>query len=122
MQCPRPWTRSADRAPLTACSGKDLEGLGEKVTWTTRLRADAALHGLAPAPSGRCGRPRLKGGGLPALKILAACAAFTPVMVTRYGKTTTIEAAVVTCLWYPVFGSRPVQVVQFREPLVGLSR
>lgn len=98
-----------------ACSGKDLRGLGEKITWTTRLRADAALHGLPPAPTGRRGRPRVKGDRLPALKILAARAAFTPVTVTRYGKTTTIEAAVVTCLWYSVFGSRPVQVVLIRD-------
>lgn len=98
-----------------AYSGKDLGGLGETITWTTRLRADAALHGLPPRRTGRRGRPRLKGDRLPALKILAARAAFTQVTVTRYGKTTTIEAAVVTCLWYSVFGSRPVQVVLIRD-------
>ncbi len=98
-----------------AYSGKDLGGLDDPITWTTRLRADAALHDLPPGPTGRRGRPRLKGGRLPALKILAARATFTHISVTRYGKTTTIEVAVVTCLWYSVFGSRPVQVVLIRD-------
>ena len=41
-------------------------------------------------------------------------AAFAPVTVTRYGKTVTVQAAVITCLWHPVFGSRRVQVVLIR--------
>jgi hypothetical protein len=46
---------------------------------------------------------------------LAATAAFTQVTVTRYGKTATIQAAAVTCLWHSVFGTRPVTVVLIRD-------
>ena len=35
------------------------------MTWTTRLRSNAALHGLPPERTGRKGRPRLKGNRLP---------------------------------------------------------
>jgi hypothetical protein len=96
-----------------AYSGKDLAGLDDNIT--SRLRKDAALSGLAPPPTGKRGRPKLKGSRLPALKILAARAAFTQVTVTRYGKTATVQAAVITCLWYSVFRSRKVQVVLIRD-------
>ena len=46
---------------------------------------------------------------------LAARAGFAPATVTRYGKTTTVHAAAITCLWYGVFGSRPVQVILIRD-------
>jgi hypothetical protein len=36
--------------------------------------------------------------------------------VSRYGTTTTVHTATITCLWYSVFGSRPVRVVLLREP------
>jgi hypothetical protein len=85
------------------------------VTWTTRLRKDAALYGLPPARTGKRGRPRTRGTGLPALDRLAATAAFTPVTVTRYGKTAVISAAAITCLWPSVFGTRTVTVVLIRD-------
>ncbi len=45
-----------------------------RVTWTTRLRVDAALYDLAPPRTGRCGRPRprRKGAQLSSLTTLAA--------------------------------------------------
>jgi hypothetical protein len=92
-----------------------LKKLPPRVTWTTRLRKDAALHGLPPARTGRRGRPRTKGDRLPSLAGLAATTAFTQVTVTRYGKTATISAAAVTCLWPSVFGPRPVTVVLIRD-------
>ena len=98
-----------------AYSGKDLAGLDDRITWTTRLRKDAALYDLPPARTGQRGRPKLKGDRLPALKILAARAAFTPVAVTRYGRTATVQAAVLHCLWYSVFGPRAVQVILIRD-------
>ena len=99
----------------SAYAGEELNKLGRQVTWTTRLRKDAALHRLPPARTGRRGRPRVKGGRLPALAGLAATAEFAPVTVTRYGKTATIQAATRTCLWYSVFGTRPVTVVLIRD-------
>jgi hypothetical protein len=97
-----------------AYAGKELKGLPRGITWTTRLRKDAALHQLPPGRTGKRGRPRARGARLPSLPELAATAAFVPVTVTRYGKTATIQAAAITCLWYGVFGSRPVQVILIR--------
>ena len=99
----------------SAYAGGELKGLPAGISWTTRLRKDAALHGLPPARTGRPGRPRVKGDRLPSLAGLAAAAEFSPVTVTRYGRTETVAAAVVTCLWYSVFGSRPVTVVIVRD-------
>ena len=82
----------------SAYAGKELKMLPPQATWTTRLRKDAALYGLPPQRTGQRGRPRQKGDRLPALAKLAAAAAFTEVTVTRYGKTTAISAAAVTCL------------------------
>ena len=98
-----------------AYAGKELRKLPGTVTWTTRLRKDAALHELPPPRTGRRGRPRVKGARLPALAALAAGAAFTPVTVTRYRKTATVQVAAFTCLWYSAFGSRPVQVILVRD-------
>jgi len=91
----------------SACAGGELKGLPAGISWTTRLRKDAALHGLPPERTGKPGRPRVKGDRLPSLARLAATAEFSQVTVTRYQKAETIQAAVVTCLWYSVFGSHP---------------
>lgn len=99
----------------SAYAGGELKGLPAGISWTTRLRKDAALHALPPARTGRPGRPRVKGDRLPSLAKLAATAEFAQVTVTRYGRTETIAAAVVTCLWYSVFGSQPVTVVIVRD-------
>lgn len=98
-----------------AYAGKELRKLPGTVTWTTRLRKDAALHELPPPRTGRRGRPRVKGARLPALAALAQAASFTPVTVTRYRKTAAVQAAAITCLWYSAFGSRPVQVILVRD-------
>jgi len=82
-----------------AYAGEELKKLPPGITWTTRLRKDAALYELPPARTGRRGRPRAKGVRLPSLDVLARPAAFAPVTVTRYGRTATIHAAAITCLW-----------------------
>jgi hypothetical protein len=97
-----------------AYAGKELRGLGAQVTWTTRLRKDAALYDLAPPRTGRRGRPRVKGTRLPALAAIAAAASFTEVTVTRYRRTATVRAATLTCLWHTVFGTQTVRVVLVR--------
>jgi len=99
----------------SAYAGQELKQLPGGVTWTTRLRANAALHGLAPERTGKKGRPRKKGDRLPALAKIAAAAAFSPVTVTRYGKTETIAACALTCLWYSVTGTAPVTVILIRD-------
>ena len=99
----------------SAYAGGELKKLPAGVTWTTRLRKDAALYGLPPQRTGRRGRPRTKGDRLPCPAKLAATTAFTQVTVTRYGKAATISAAAVTCLWPSVFGTRQVTVVLIRD-------
>ena len=49
----------------SAYAGGELKKLPAAVTWTTRLRKDAALNGLPPARAGRRGRPRTKGRPAP---------------------------------------------------------
>jgi hypothetical protein len=99
----------------SAYAGGELKKLPASVTWTTRLRKDAALYDLPPARTGKRGRPPEKGGRLPTLATLAVTTAFTPLTVTRYGKTAVLSAAAVTCLWPSVFGARPVTVVLIRD-------
>lgn len=99
----------------SAYAGQVLRGLPAAITWTTRLRANAALSELAPPRTGKRGRPRLKGEQLPDLKTLAAATGFTPTTVHRYGATVQVHAAGIVCLWYGVFGRQPVQVVLVRD-------
>jgi hypothetical protein len=99
----------------SAYAGKALRGLEARITWTTRLRSNAALYEPAPPRTGRRGRPRLKGKKLPRLAELAATNRFTATTVHRYGVTSTVQAATVRCLWYGVFGPQPVQVVLVRD-------
>ena len=99
----------------SAYAGDELKQLPDGVTWTTRLRANAALHDLPPARTGRKGRPRKKGDRLPALAKIAAGATFSQVTVTRYGKMETIAVHAFTCLWYSVTGTAPVTVILIRD-------
>jgi hypothetical protein len=99
----------------SAYAGKELKKLPAAVTWTTRLRANAALYALPPARTGRKGRPRKKGDKLASLRTIAKNAEFTQVTVTRYGKTETIAVAALTCLWYHVTGTVPVTVILVRD-------
>jgi hypothetical protein len=99
----------------SAYAGEELRRLPDGVTWTTRLRSNAALHDLPPERTGKKGRPRVKGGRLPSLAAIAAAAVFSQVTVTRYGKTETIAAAALTCLRYSVTGARPVTVILIRD-------
>jgi hypothetical protein len=99
-----------------AYPGGELRELPHQVSWTTRPRTDAALYDLAPSRTGKRGRPRTKDTRLGSLTTLADTTAFTPATVCRYGIPTTVGVATLPCLWYSVFGSRPVQVVLLREP------
>jgi len=98
-----------------AYAGKELAGLPKNVTWTTRLRKDAALYDLAPPRTGKRGRPALKGKRLPTLAALAKTLTFTETTVQRYRKTETVQIATLTCLWYSVFGPQHVQVILVKE-------
>jgi hypothetical protein len=99
----------------SAYAGEELKHLPPGVTWTTRLRANAALYGLPPARTGKKGRPRKKGDKLPSLTTIAKNAEFTQLTVTRYGKTETIAVFALTCLWYHVTGAEQVTVILIRD-------
>ena len=99
----------------SAYAGQELKQLPGGVTWTTRLRANAALHDLPPERTGKKGRPRTKGNRLPSLAKIAAAAEFSQVSVTRYGKAETIAVSAFTCLWYSVTGPAPVTVILIRD-------
>jgi hypothetical protein len=96
--------------------GKPLRGLPAHVTVTARLRADAALYAPAPPPTGRRGRPRVKGDRLPELIMLAGMTRYqwTAVQVRCYGKTLDREVLAIGCLWYRALGGQLVQVVLSR--------
>ncbi len=70
------------------------------MTVTCRLRRNAALCDLAPPPTGKRGRPRLKGKRLGTPADLAATASWREVTVTRYGRDEQIQAAQRRCLWH----------------------
>ena len=99
----------------SAYAGAELNKLPAQITWTTRLRKDAALCALPPQRTGKPGRPRAKGDRLPSLDKLAGTATWQTVTATRYRTAAVTQAAVITCLWYSVFGTRQVQVVLIRD-------
>lgn len=107
--------RRIDVVADSAYAGKALRALPQAVTWTTRLRSNAALYELAPPRTGRRGRPRTKGAKLPSLAALAEGATFSAVTVHRYGATATVQVSVTACLWYGVFGPQQVQVILVRD-------
>jgi hypothetical protein len=99
-----------------AYHGKALQDLPGRVTVTTRLPANAVLYALAPARTGRRGRPRTKGARLGNPTEIAAVAGWRQAVVTRYGRTETVEVAEVACLWYGAFGKRPGRLILVRDP------
>jgi hypothetical protein len=115
--------RHPDRQVHLACdgayAGKALRGLPQGVTVTTRLRADAALYQLPPPRRpGQRGRPRRKGARLAEPIVLAAQTSrvWQQATVACYGKPCTVELHSLVCLWYAVFGARPVRVILVRQP------
>jgi hypothetical protein len=117
--CQHLGTRRVDLVTDGAYAGRQLRDLPAQVTVTCRLRADAALHRLAPPRRpGTRGRPRTRGDRLPELTTLAGMVTtpFALLRVTRYGRHGLAAVACFTCLWPSVFSTRPVQVVLVRAP------
>jgi hypothetical protein len=100
-----------------AYASKAWQGLPDRVTLTTRMRANAAVFALAPPPTRKRGRPPLKGARLQSLAKLAADATFTPATVTiPGGRERTAHIHAFTCLWYGPFHTRAVKVILIRNP------
>ncbi|MGH9089407.1 MAG: transposase [Acidimicrobiales bacterium] len=87
-----------------------------RITLTSRLRSNAVIHGPKPPPTGRRGRPRVKGRrfGTPA-EIAARAKASEWQRLSGPGRGE-VCALVVKGLWHSVLGPRAVQVVIVREP------
>lgn len=98
-----------------AYHGPALRHLPCRITVTTRLPASAVLYDLAPPPTGKRGRPRLKGDRLGTPADLAATATFTTAQVRRYGRTDAVRTAEIRCLWYGSFHTQVVRVILIRE-------
>jgi hypothetical protein len=100
-----------------AYATKAWRGLPDRVTVTTRMRANAAVFKPAPPPTGKRGRPALKGARLASLAQLAASAVFAPVTITGPdGKTRVEHVRRTRCLWYGAFHTRPVVIMLIRKP------
>ena len=84
-------------------------------TITTRLPANAVLYAPAPPRTGRRGRPALKGARLGTPAQLATAATWQTVSVNRYGRTDTIEIAVIPSIWHGAFGNTAGRVVLVRD-------
>lgn len=99
----------------------ELRRLPPQVTVTGPLRSNASLGHVhpnldnPPRLRGR-GRPRVYGARIGTPADLAATVPATPVRVTRYGRTTTVQVHHQRCLWRGVFGARPVRVLVITEP------
>ena len=100
---------------------RSQRNLPAAITWTSRLRCNAALFDFAPPRTGLRGRPKTKGERLPMLSDIAKNAQFTTREVHRYNTdgaantTATVEVHAFTCLWYGVLANQSVKVVMVRD-------
>jgi hypothetical protein len=110
-------TRIVELVMDGAYATKAWRGLPERVTVTTRMRANAAVFALAPPRTGKRGRPALTGARLASLAQLAASAVFEPVTITGPDGRSRVEHVwSTTCLWYGPFHTRPVVIMLIRKP------
>jgi hypothetical protein len=102
-----------------AYASKAWQALPQRVSVTTRMRANAAVYALPAAERhpGQQGRTPLKGAKLKSLAKLAETAIFTAVTITGPdGRERTAHVHEFTCLWYKPFHTRPVKVILIRNP------
>jgi hypothetical protein len=100
-----------------AYASRAWQGLPARVSVTTRMRANVALHELPPPRTpGTRGRTQPKGARLQSLAQIAAGATFKAVTLTgRDGKTRTALVHQFVCLWYKPFHTQPVKVILIRN-------
>lgn len=100
----------------SAFACKAMAPASDRVTLTSRLRSNAVIHGPKPEPTGRRGRPRVKGERLGTPGEIAARAKASEWQRLSVPGRGEVEALTVAGLWYSVFGPRAVRVVIVREP------
>ena len=91
----------------------------EGTTWTTRLPANAVLHGPRPPRTGKRGRPRAKGARLGTCAEIAAAASWQDTVIHAYGQDTAVQVFSREALWYGSFKSAPGRLVLVRDPHSG---
>jgi hypothetical protein len=95
--------------------GPAWRSLPARVTFTTRLAANAVLYGPEPPRTGKRGHPAWKGERLGTAAEMAATAAWRRTTVTRYGATETVDLAVIPCLWWGGLHRTPIRVILVRD-------
>jgi hypothetical protein len=107
--------RRIDVVGDAAFACKAMAPASDRVTLTSRPRSNAVIHGPKPSPTGKRGRPRLKGQRLGTPAEIAGAASdhdWQKLSVPGRGEAL---ALTVRGLWYSVLGPRPVQLVLLRE-------
>ena len=108
--------RRIDVVGDSAFACKAMAPVADRVTLTSRLRSSAVIHGPKPPPTGRRGRPRVKGERLGTPAEIAAGAGQSEWRRLAVRGRGEVMALVVEGLWHSVFGPRAVRVVIVREP------
>jgi hypothetical protein len=91
----------------------------EDATWTTRLPANAVLYGPKPPPTGKRGRPPVKGdrlGNCAQIAQIAQDAGWQDTVIHVYGQDAKVQIADAEALWHGSFKSVPGRVVLVRDP------
>jgi hypothetical protein len=97
--------------------GPAWRDLPERVTFTTRLAANAALNARpAPHVPGKRGHPVWKGAKLGSLTAIAAGAAWESTAVTTYTRTLTTQVFELECLWWGSMHRTPLRLILARDP------
>ncbi len=108
--------RQIDVAGDSAFACTAMGALPQRVTLTSRLRANAVIYAPKPPPTGRRGRPRVKGQRLGNPGQIAAAAKASDWQRIDVPGRGEAKALAIDGLWYSVFGPRAVRVVIVREP------
>jgi hypothetical protein len=98
-----------------AYRGPAWRTLPDRLTFTTRLAANAVLYGPEPPRTGTRGHPRWKGDRLGTPAESAAAAAWRTTTMVFYGESQTVQLCQLVCLWWGSLRRRPVQVVLMRK-------
>ncbi len=108
--------RRIDIVGDSAFACKAMAPASARVTLTSRLRSNAVIHGPKPPPTGRRGRPRVKGVRLGTPGEIAARAKASEWRRLSVPGRGEVCALVVEGLWHSVLGARAVRVAIVREP------
>jgi len=110
----------------SAYATKVFAGVPARVSVTSRLKSNTQLYAPTPPRTGKRGQPAKKGHRLAKLKQIAddPQTVWEQPEVTRSGKRQTVLCHTFECLWYDVWGQRPVRVVVVKatRPWRGLRR